>query len=131
MTVEFYQGGNPTPVHTFNVSTDINSDFEIPNLTPGMYTITVKNSHTLKRVKADVTLNAGMNGVDFGTMLEGDVNDNNLVNLLVFSILIGTYNKVSGDVGYDSRADLNNNGVVNLLDFSLLIGNYNVSGENP
>jgi hypothetical protein len=45
------------------------------------------------------------------------------------SILVTTYGKSAGDLGFDSRADFNDDGVVDAADFSLLASNYNRSGS--
>ncbi len=132
LTVEFFEpGNNTTPAHSFNVNTDQNGNFTIDDVPLGTFTITVKNPHTLKRVKSAQNIVAGNNSFDFGTLLEGDANNNNTVNLFDFSILLGTYNKSTGNPGFDARADFNNNGTINLFDFSLLLGTYNQAGETP
>jgi hypothetical protein len=78
-----------------------------------------------------VTLVAGSNSHAFGTLLEGDANDDNHVSLSDFSILSAAFNTRQGDAGYNAAADFNNDGVIDLLDFSLLSANYNQVGEQP
>jgi hypothetical protein len=132
LTVELYVTGKATPIITYTTTTDINGQFTISNVPAGMFNIGVKNAHTLKRVKLDQDLVAVGNAIDFGTLLEGDANNDNSVDLLDFSILLATYNKFIGDTGYDPRADFNGDDGVDLLDFSILLLNYNVYGdENP
>ena len=91
----------------------------------------MKNAHTLKRVLADQVLVLGANALNFGTLLEGDATNNNVINLSDLGLLISSYNKVVGDPNYAPNADLNKNGVVNLSDLGLLISNYNKIGETP
>jgi hypothetical protein len=130
--VDIYANGNTsTPAYTFNVTTDQSGNFSISNIPVGTYTIAVKNAHTLKRVLADQVLVVGNNALNFGTLLEGDVNGNNVINALDLSTLVLSYLKIVGDAGYNSNADLNNNQVVNALDLSLLVANYLTAGENP
>jgi hypothetical protein len=66
--------------------------------------------------------------VDIGayeaTVLQGDVNQDGVVNLTDFSILAASFGKTSGSAGYDGRADLNGDNVVNLTDFSILAANF-------
>jgi hypothetical protein len=132
VTVDFYTpGNNTTPAYTFNVTTNQNSIFTINNAPIGTYTIAVKNSHTLKRVKTSQVIIGGSNNINFGTLLEGDVNNDNYVTLSDVSILINNYNKTVGNPGVDPRADLNGDGFITLADMSLLINNYNKSGETP
>ena len=95
------------------------------------YTIAVKNSHTLKRVKHLQAITPGGNNVNFGTLLEGDGVNNNIVNVFDLSLLASTFGKSSGDPGFDSRADFNHDGTVNIFDLSLLATNFSKTGENP
>ena len=132
ITVELYLTGNPIPVRTFTTTTNTSGQFTISGVPVGTYNIGVKNSHTLRRVKLNQSLVVGGNNIDFGTLPEGDVNNDNFVTLSDLSLLINTFNKTLGDLGYDPRADLNNDAFVTLSDLSLLINNYNQAGEsNP
>ncbi|MBL7739314.1 MAG: DUF4082 domain-containing protein [Chitinophagaceae bacterium] len=128
--VELYVTGNPTPVATYNTITDNTGQFTVTGLPIGTFNVKVKSSHTLARVRVGEVLAAGGNAINFGTLLEGDVNDNNFVTLPDLSLLINSFNKTAGDPGYDPRADLNNDGFVTLADLSLLINNFNLQGEN-
>jgi hypothetical protein len=62
--------------------------------------------------------------VDFGSLPEGDANDDNYVNISDFSILSGGFYPE-----YDSRSDFNEDGVVNIADFSLLASSFNQRGD--
>ncbi len=111
---------------TYNTSTDQSGNFTVTGLSAGTYNIRVKNSHTLANLKSGVTLVAGTNTISFGTLLEGDANSDNCVNITDFSVLR------SGFVpGYDARADFNQDGFVNITDFSLLKSNFNKCGDQP
>jgi hypothetical protein len=132
LKVDFYaNGNNTTPAYTFNVTTDQSGNFSISNIPVGTYSIAVKNAHTLRRVLTGQTLVVGNNALNFGTLLEGDVNNNNVINALDLSAMLSSYLKVVGDLGYNPNADLNNNQVVNALDLSALFANYLTAGENP
>jgi hypothetical protein len=71
----------------------------------------------------------GTNEVNFGTLLEGDANDDNCVNAPDFSILRTAFGKSQGQPGYDPRADFNQDGAVNAPDFSLLRTNFGRCGD--
>lgn len=107
------------------VTTDQWGDFALVDLTPGVYDIRVKNRHTLRSVRLAVTLTAGgTSAVDFGTLLEGDANNDNSVNITDFSVLAtGFYPQ------YDARADFNEDGQVNVTDFSLLASSFGLHGD--
>ena len=64
----------------------------------------------------------------FGTLLAGDVNNDNAVTIIDFSILRASFGLAQGDAGFDPRADLNGNGAVDILDFSLLRANFGLAG---
>jgi hypothetical protein len=76
-----------------------------------------------------VTLAAGSNSHDMGTLLEGDANNDNYVMLLDFSILADAFGKCEGTTGYDARADFNGDNCIILLDFSLLASNFAQGGD--
>jgi len=120
------QGGGP--VVTCTPTTDQSGTFTCGGLLPGSYTVCVKNSHTME-ICQSVTLVAGDNPVDFGTLREGDANDDNCVLLVDFSILASTFGKCTGDAGFDARADFDGSGCVVLLDFSLLATNFGQCGN--
>jgi hypothetical protein len=129
LQIDFYQNGNI--VFSYTPTTDQDGSVTINNVPTGNYTIAIKNSHTLKRVKANEAIVAGSNNVVFNELIEGDVNNNNIVNLADLGALLSSYNKVPGDSGYLAEADLNGNGIVNLADLGLLLANYNTAGEVP
>jgi hypothetical protein len=130
LRVELYVVGQSTPLYSFTPTTDNSGQFTLTDIAPDTYRIAVKHSHTLQVVDT-VTLAAGNNSHAFGTLLEGDANDDNYVALPDFSILSAAYNTVQGSAGYNAAADFNNNGTIDLLDFSLLSANYNQAGEQP
>jgi len=69
------QSAGPAVVCT--PTADQSGNFSCPNLLPGVYTVCVKHSHTLQNCQS-VTLAAGDNLVNFGTLREGDANDDNM-----------------------------------------------------
>ena len=130
LTVNLYEPGTDTLVASFTPTTDQSGNFSLTGLTPGSYDVAVKQAHALQVVEA-VTLGAGGNAVNFGTLLEGDSNNDNAVQLLDFSILAGSFGKSEGQAGYDARADFTEDGAVDINDFSLLATNFGLEGEEP
>jgi hypothetical protein len=128
LTVKLVPEGETDPLYTYTPTTDEYGEFTIEGITPGTYTVLVKNSHTLQNMQ-DVTLDPGSITVDFGTLREGDANDDNYVTLVDFSILVTTFGLAEGDPGFDGRADFNEDGFVTLLDFSLLASNFGQGGD--
>jgi hypothetical protein len=109
-------------------TTDENGHFTLAGIVPARYEVGVKTSTTLQNMLT-ATLTAGDNQLDFGTLLEGDANNDNYVTIPDFSILASTFGKCAGQTGYDQRADFNADGCITLLDFSLLAANFGEGGE--
>lgn len=120
-------------VYTYDVTTDQFGTFTFTHVVS--YTSTcdfrVKNPHTLRNVKYNVTINAGDNYVDLGTLREGDANNDNRVSLVDFSILATAYDTGPGHPNFDPRADFNENDWIEIADFSLLATNYDTHGDIP
>jgi hypothetical protein len=127
LTIILTNPGETTPLYTYVPTTDTSGQFTVSGITPGTYDVWVKNSHTLQNVKT-VTLLTGTNVVDFGTLLEGDANNDNVVTLVDFSILASTFGKCQGTTGYDDWADFNQDTCITLPDFSLLATNFGKAG---
>jgi dienelactone hydrolase len=135
-SVTLQRPGRPAPDSSWSVgltvtigeqqyatTTDASGSFTLEGLTPGTYDIRLKNLHTLAN-RRSLTLSPGANVVSFGTLKEGDANDDNCVTFTDFEILAGAFWP-----GYDPRADFNQDGVVNILDFSMLRENFAVCGD--
>ena len=131
LVLEFFTPGNPVPVHIANVTTDQNGNFTVPDLPLGTFHIAVKNPHTLRKVKLSQTIEAGVNTLDFGTLLEGDATNDNFVSSSDLIQLLSSYNKIFGDAGFLQAADFNNDGFVSSSDLILILSNYNKIGEAP
>jgi len=126
LVVTLHNPGASAPAFTYNVSTDQYGRFSITHPVSGTYLcdIRVKNRHTLRNVKVGVTLLPDDNNIHFGTLLEGDANNNNVVEIADFSILATHY-----DTYNDPRADFNENKWIEIADFSLLATNFDRRGD--
>jgi len=99
----------------------------------GNYSICVKAPHTLaNRIGPPLMLGTD-NLLDFGTLLEGDVDDNNKVELLDRSVIKKSKDKCQNDDGYIENADLDEDNCVNSADYQLFKANYKKpkGDENP
>ena len=129
----------PITITLKSPSTEINYSVQTTDVS-GFFTVTVGNLPTGTygwRIKGPKYLaNAGtvnLNGAavvnqEMGLMKAGDANNDNLVSVLDFNILKGTFGKQSGDPGYDDRADFTGDRLVSILDFNLLKGNFGMGG---
>jgi len=124
-----YNDENPsTPYLTQDVTTNACGDFIIPNVGVGLNNITVKGTHTLRLRKNAVWANDvrydPATYVNFGTLLDGDANDDNTVNAIDSAIMATSYWKGPANPGFDPRADFNEDDYIDARDASLLATNY-------
>ena len=127
VTLEISNGGGSP--YTYSPMTDATGVFTITNIAPGTYDIAVRDRNSLWNVRNGYALTMGINQVDMGTVVAGDANNDEIIDVLDFSILASTYATSSADPGWDPRADFNNSGVIDVLDFSLLASNFGRSGR--
>jgi kumamolisin len=99
----------------------------VPN---GTYTIHVKGAKWLARNVAGVVVNNGaVSGVN-ATLLPGDINNDNVVDLNDFALLAQAFGSSSSSANWNANADLNCDGVVDLNDFSLLAEDFGLAGDS-
>ncbi|HEV7664027.1 MAG TPA: S8 family serine peptidase, partial [Chloroflexota bacterium] len=123
--LSFQQSHSSAVPTTASATTDTSGEFVVPNLQPGTYDVQLKMAQGLSKLAPGVVLSPGNNpALDFGQVAVGDINGDDAIDLLDFSMLRTTFGKCDRDTGYDARADLNGDGCVDLLDFSLLRVNF-------
>jgi hypothetical protein len=113
-----------TVAGSFTVSTDSSGRFVIDSLTPGVYDISVKGSHTLTRTNSNDSLTAGNNVRYFEVLLEGDVDNDNAITGRDSLLLSNNLATGIDSAGYNQNADLNEDGVTDSLDVALFLANY-------
>lgn len=106
------------------VTTTNTGDFIVPSVDPATYHISAKGYHTLRVRVNNVVVVTPTTSVNFGTLPEGDANNDNTINAIDASLLSTAYWKSTGDPGFDWRADFNDDGTINALDASLMATNY-------
>jgi hypothetical protein len=127
LSVNFWQGGGV--VRTEAVTTDNNGNFTIPNLAAGTYDICAKSSHALSQLATGVAIVACQTtSVNFGTLREGDANNDDVITLADYSALYVAYGSVPGDANWNANCDFNENDAIDLGDYSLLYTNYGQTG---
>ncbi len=103
--------------------------FIVPGVSIGTVDILVKHSHTLAELRTGV-IGSGNNSFNFGTLRQGDANNDNFINVTDFSILATAFNTLEGQPNYNANADFNDDGIINITDFSLLATNFGQSGDS-
>jgi hypothetical protein len=130
LSVTLFAAGHTTPTYAVETICDQNGVFTVTNILTGTYDIKVRDLHSLKNVRQDYVIGLGINSVNMGTLIEGDADANDVIDILDFSLLASAYSTSEGDPAFDPRTDFNNSGNIDILDFSLLAANYSLSGEN-
>ncbi|MCL0048335.1 hypothetical protein M1N20_02665 [Dehalococcoidia bacterium] len=130
VTINFFEPGAAvlvdTPLRSFTVTTakvDGRAVAQV-SIAPGTYDVTVASETTLINVRRNVEIAAPDLVVDMGTLLEGNANGDQVINMIDFSILAGSFGRHEGDVDFTKGADFDRNGAINMIDFSLLAGNF-------
>jgi hypothetical protein len=133
LTVKFFTPGtdvlNDVPDYEFYITTTKSATgdtvfCEATGIPPGTYDITVTGESTLTNIKRYVVISAPNTSVDMGTLLEGNANRDDIINLDDFAILSKYWlaSKVKGE--YDTRADFDHNNIINITDLYLLASNW-------
>jgi hypothetical protein len=103
----------------------------VVGLPGGTYSWRVKSPKYLANSGFVDLAGAPQTNVEMGLMKAGDCNNDNVINVLDFNIVKGTFGKASGDPGYDGRGDLNGDNAVTVFDFNLVKGNFGTGGAPP
>ena len=116
---------------SFTRTATLNADktFSLTGIPGNAYTLHIKGDRWLaQNVSVDAT-NGDVSGVT-ATLKAGDANNDNMVDIADFGILVNAYNSKASipGSGYDANADFNADGIVDIADFGILVNNYNASG---
>jgi hypothetical protein len=133
LIVKFFASGadvlNDTPIYEFNLTT-AKSDTgdavvcEVTGIAPGIYDITAFSEHTLMNIKKSVVISAPKTSIDLGTLLEGNANQDNIVDFDDYTILSMCWMVSDAQVNYEARTDFDRNGLINTADLCLLADNW-------
>lgn len=125
VTIEIRNAGTSTVVFTQSVNLDGGSNYQVTTgLANGTYDVYIKGSHWLRKKIANVGIAGGSAvGVD-ASLLNGDVNGDNAVNLTDYNLLKDTFGTTT-----NGPSDLNGDGTVTLADVNILKDNYGRNGD--
>lgn len=107
---------------------DASGNFTLTNLPPLPYTVAVVGPRYLQSDVTYTVYASGNAGLD-ASLLAGDINGDNLVDITDFSLLASAFGSDPASPYWNPYADLNNDGVVDISDFSLLAANFGLSGD--
>ena len=133
LTVRFFPPGadvlNDTPTYNFQLTSTKSAAgnaaiCKATGITPGTYDVTIQGEYTLMNVKRNVVILAPNTSVDLGTLLEGNANQDSIINLYDLAILSMSWLASKTNAEYDLRTDFDRNGLINTADLYLLMSNW-------
>ena len=109
---------SPSDTYTFN------------GIPAGTYNVGIKAAKWLRTIVPNVTVTDSGSVTVNATLPGGDCDNNNVVDIGDFGILVNAYGgdeSIPGS-GYDQRADITCDGIVDIGDFGVLVNTYGQSG---
>jgi hypothetical protein len=130
VTLEVLEQGTDTIVESISTYVDGVDLYSTTLMSRGTYDIGIRASHWLRSRIQGVTIAEGIPlALDQVSLVNGDVNGDNSIDLLDYFRLSDAYNTEKLGPGFDPNADLNGDDSVDLLDYFVLSDNYNLVGE--
>lgn len=129
LTVTLRAPGTTTVVDTKTATRQGSGYFSCRFTQRGTYDVCIKGSTWLRKKVGTVTLNDTWGTYVSGVLKNGDCNGDNVVNTDDYTIISGSYDKSSGDSGFDPRADLNQDGIVGTDDYLAVSSSFDTYGD--
>ena len=130
LTVALLEQGTTTVIGSpQDVFTDNAGNFTVPVPQSGTCDIGIKCPRSLSRLIPGAELSGPSFSADFGTLIEGDANNDDFIDGFDYSTLRMYYGGTSPEAM--ESCDFNCDGYVDGLDYSLLRMNYGEEGEMP
>ena len=118
-----------TPPITASQTLNANGSYTVPNLPQKNYNVWIKGEKWLAKVVTANASGGNVTGVN-ATLLAGDADNNNVVDVDDLTLLLFAFNSKNGDGIYDARCDFDGNGLVDVDDLTDLLFNFNIAGDN-
>ncbi len=126
ITLQFRPVGGGTNINATATLTS-GGAYTVTGIPAGNYNVAIKGTKWLQKVAAANLSSGSVSNVNV-TLLAGDVNNNNKVDVDDLTLLLNVYNSTLGDGTYTDAADLTCNGKVDVDDLTVLLNNYNTTG---
>lgn len=122
--------GSGTNLRTYEVVVKADGTYELStDLAAGSYDLYAKHRATLRKKLANASLGAsGLNGASF-TMINGDVNGDNSINVADFLAFRAAFGASPSSNNWNPYADLNGDRSVAVSDFLILRAGFGKSGD--
>jgi hypothetical protein len=107
----------------------VNGTYTISGLPRAQFSVSVKDSHWLRRSYAHYIGSSATPTLDFA-LINGDIDGDNIISILDYIELSTAYESSTGDPNWNPNADLDRDGTVSILDYIILSSNYDLEGDN-
>jgi hypothetical protein len=114
----------------YEVPLDARGGYDLTNTLPATYDITTRLPYSLIQRENGVVVAGSPVTQDF-SLINGDANEDNAVDIADLLALIGAYNQAAPAAGYLEAADFNRDDVNDIDDLLILIANFNALGDAP
>ena len=129
VTIEVYNLDNSELDTVFNTIVDVNGEFQTPEFPSGTYNILVTVEGYLTKLISNIEIEEGMNELAINSIILGDLNGSNSVNVTDLSLVGLAFGSTASDANYNYLADFNCNGLINIVDLSLLNVSFGLGGD--
>lgn len=126
LQVEIRQPDDTQPLETQTVVLSEGGSAQIA-LPVGTWDLAFKADRSLRRVLRGINVPAS--GTLNVSLLGGDADGDNEVNLFDFGKLVAAFGKLSGEPGFDPTTDFDGDGEISLFDFGILVRNFGLTGD--
>lgn len=131
IVVSFYQPGSSIPEIQYLGVMSADGDFSIPDVDFGTYDVLIKVQGLLSKIVYDFEVSTSGDLLTFSGLKRGDVNNNNVINLVDLSVINASYGLASNSPNYNYLADVNCDGLVNIVDISIINASFGMVGDTP
>lgn len=128
VTLELRDGSNAV-VATINTTLNASGQYSISTPLTGTYDLTAKGRTWLRARRTALVVNGTTLNAQNFSLINGDSNGDNFVDLFDYLIMSDSYETGLGDSQFDARADLNGDDAVDLFDYLILSGAYELEGD--
>jgi probable HAF family extracellular repeat protein len=130
VVVEIRSPGTTTVLQRQTITLSAGGSFSIVSSLVGTYDVAAKASHWLRKTIRNVvfTGNGYVGGLSF-SLINGDVNGDNVINLADLDAIAEAWHSTPGAKNWNANADLNGDGTVNLEDWDIAARNWRLAGD--
>jgi hypothetical protein len=114
---------------TRHIALAADGSFSLNGVPAKKYAVAIKGSKWLQKVVSNVDATNGDVTNLAATLLPGDINNDNKVDIVDLGLMADSFGKSQGQAGYNANADLNCDNAVNIVDLGILADDFGKNGD--